>query len=146
MPKIDFYRIYDATPKAILTLACKLLEKAYQQKNNVYVNTSDEPTAHQLNESLWTFHDTSFIPHQLLGEKHTPTPPIEIGYESSYQPKHHDILLNLDTNIPPFFAEFERIIEIISEEEKQKENARNKYRQYNQQGYEIKIHDLKERL
>lgn len=141
MPKIDFYRTHEAAPKAILIFACKVLEEAYHQNHTVYVNTQDEAAAHQMNELLWTFHDISFIPHHLLGEQHAIIPPIEIGYESDYQPKHHDVLFNLDTNIPPFFAEFEKIIEIISEDEKQKENARNKYRQYSQQGYEINIHN-----
>ena len=145
MPRIDFYRIYDATLKARLVLACRILEKAYNQQHQTYVHTPDEATAHQLDDLLWTFHDTSFVPHGLSKEKQATKPLIEIGFTNHKPTDHSDILLNLDTNIPPFFAEFERVIEIISEDEKQKENARNKYRQYKQQGYDIKINDLKDR-
>ena len=144
MPKIDFYVIHDTTPKASLILACRILEKAYIKNNKVYVHVPDEATAHQFDELLWTFHDISFVPHHLVYEKHESKSPIEIGFTKDHKPIYHqDILLNLDTTIPPFFGDFERIIEIVSEDPKQKENARNKYRQYKQQGYEIKTNDIK---
>ena len=146
MSEIDFYLISDTIPKARLSFACKLLEKAYTKQHQIYVHTPDAATANQLNDMLWTFHDISFVPHQIVDEKTQDTPPpIVIGFSNDNPAKHHDILMNLDTNIPIFFKEFDRIIEIVSEDENQKNISRNKYKQYKQNGYEIKINDLKNR-
>lgn len=142
MPKIDFYIIHDIDPKAVLKLACKILEKAHTQNNQVYIHTPDEATAHQIDDLLWTFHDTSFIPHQLIGARPSPLP-IEIGFAIEHKPDYHkDILLNIDANVPPFVGDFERIIEVVSDEPNQKEISRKKYRHYKQLGYEIKTNDL----
>ena len=41
----------------------KLLEKAYKTKQNIVVKVGNDERVEFLNSQLWTFDDTSFIPH-----------------------------------------------------------------------------------
>jgi DNA polymerase-3 subunit chi len=55
---------------------------------------------------------------------------------------HHDVLLNLGDDWPPFFASFERLLEIVSTDEADKERARARYAFYKKRGYDIKLNDI----
>ena len=53
-----------------------------------------------------------------------------------------DILFNLSREVPPYFSEFTRIIEIVSEEEKNQ--SRNKYKFYKAQNCQLTLHNINE--
>lgn len=141
MPKIDFYILADANASSRLAFACRLIEKAYQNQHRVYIHTEDEPMAHQLDELLWTYRDDSFIPHHLHGEGPDPAPPIQIGFAAA-PIKQRDLLINLSLSIPEHYAQFNRIIEIVSHETTVQETAREHYRYYRGYGFEITTHKL----
>jgi DNA polymerase-3 subunit chi len=50
--------------------------------------------------------------------------------------------LNLTKAVPPHYDAFQRIIEIVCEEETQRESAREKYRYYRQQQCQLSSHSL----
>lgn len=138
MPKIDFYILSEGSR---LQLACLLIDKAYKNQHRVYVHTENQQEAHQLDELIWTFRDESFIPHNLYGEGPEPAPPIQIGF--SLRPeKHRDILINLSPTIPEFFQQFNRVLELVANDARDQEIARDRFRQYRSQGFEIKTHKL----
>ena len=56
---------------------------------------------------------------------------------------HHDLLINLSTNIPPFFSRFARVAEIVTQDEIQLDISRKRFRFYQERGYDIKINDMK---
>lgn len=60
MTKVDFYHLQKQTLEQVLP---KLLEKAYETKNNVIVKIGNEERVEFLNSHLWTYDDTAFIPH-----------------------------------------------------------------------------------
>ncbi|MBP6354590.1 MAG: DNA polymerase III subunit chi, partial [Nitrosomonas sp.] len=96
-----------------LKTACRLCAKAVQQNMSVMVYTPDMATIKQMDELLWTFSPTSFIPHCRLQEddsliKVTPVilsdvMPIDVQF---------DVLLNLHRQYPPEFDQYKRLIEI----------------------------------
>ncbi len=112
MPSVDFYLISPEGPEARLLFACRLLEKAYLQQHQIYVQVEDTQKAQYLNSLLWTFREESFIPHSLSEEAEATKAPIQIGC-STQLPFHQDILLNLSPKIPAFHEAFKRILEII---------------------------------
>jgi len=57
--------------------------------------------------------------------------------------KNHSVLVNLTTAVPADFVQFERVIEVVSVDDDDRALARNRWKHYVQQGYEIQRHDLK---
>lgn len=141
MPTIDFYILAEASESSRLAFTCRLLEKAYHNNHRVYVHTDHEALAQQIDELLWTYRDDSFIPHHLYGEGPDPAPPIQIGFGVTPE-KHHDILINLSNNVPEFYKQFNRIIEIVSHDPAVQTASREHYKQYRGYGYDITTHKL----
>lgn len=140
---VDFYLLANDNAQARYMLACRLLEKAFVRGHQVFVYCNDRAQAEHIDELLWTFKEDSFIPHNLQGEGPQAPPPIQIGHHQ--EPRgFNDILLNLAEEIPPFFARFRRIIEIVSSDEAAKEQSRLHYRHYRAQGCELRTHELAE--
>ena len=52
-----------------------------------------------------------------------------------------DGLVNLQSQYPPFFSRFRRLIEIVGLDEADRSAARERYRFYRDRGYEIKLLD-----
>jgi len=139
--RADFYLLSTTDADATSLLACRLLEKAYQQGHRVYVFCSDRKAAEHLDELLWTFKPESFIPHHLQGEGPEPPPPIQIGHTG--EPRgFNDILLNLSSTVPPFFKRFKRILEIVPADETAKAVCREHFKVYRQAEIEAKTHTV----
>ncbi len=137
--KIDFYILQTADQQQWLMEACRLTEKAYADKRRVYLHADSKTLAHQLDEMLWTYRDTSFLPHNLYGEGPDTPPPIQIGYDA-VPAQHRDTLINMSGQLPAFFAQFNRVIELVSSDPVMQAAARERYKQYRSQGYEITTH------
>lgn len=141
MPKIDFYILAENEPKSHFQFACRLIEKAHKNKHRIYIHTDSEADAHQIDEMLWTYREDSFLPHNLYGEGPEPAPPIQIGFNATPE-KHRDILINLSKQIPAFFKQFNRVLELVPSESSLQEAARERFKQYRAQGFEITTHKL----
>lgn len=139
--RVDFYLLASNQNDARWLLACRLLEKAYAKGHTVYVLCNKKEDTEYLDELLWTFKEDSFIPHNLQGEGPEPPPPIQIGYDR--EPRgFNDILLNLSNFIPPFYSRFKRIMELVLNEETEKEESRIRYRDYRAKGCELHTHQI----
>jgi len=141
MPHIDFYIITDETAASRLQLACRLIEKAYKNRQRIYIHTDGEPLAHQLDELLWTYREDSFLPHNIHGEGPIPAPPIQIGFTAT-PTEHRDLLINLNADVPGFYKQFTRVFEIVPPEATSQSAARERYRYYRNQGHEINTHKI----
>lgn len=138
MPKIDFYILSEGNELTSLQLTCQLIEKAYKNQHRVYVHTQNETQAHKLDEMLWTYREDSFLPHNLYGEGPEPTPPIQIGFNVTPE-KHRDVLINLTTEIPQFFKQFNRVLEIVPNDDAIQAIARERFKQYRAQNFELNV-------
>ncbi len=144
MPRVDFYLLSDES--GMYKFACIMASKAWSAGNHVYMYTETEDTAKKLDDLLWTFRDISFVPHEIYNETENNEAPITIGFGNHF-PNHSQVMINLDYKIPEFAEKFSRIIEIVENNEKNKKVARQRYRQYKENDYEIhdhKIDNLKE--
>lgn len=129
---IDFYILSCTSLDACGVFICRLSEKAYHQGNHLYIYTASSQDSQKFNELLWTFRDTSFVPHPgPIQIDHCP-PPTE----------HTDILVNLTPEPPSFYTNFKRVLEIIPNDATLKAAGRKKYKYYQQQGCKLKTHNI----
>ena len=143
MTRVNFYIIENGSAEATQLFICRLTEKAWLQDNAIYIHAPSQQLASQLDEDLWTFSQASFIPHQLAAEE-TGDKTVLIGHQAtaSIPNTHHDVLINLDHQIPSFFSQFERVAEIVAADEASKEKGRERYRFYKDRGYALETHKL----
>ena len=129
-----------------LGYACRLLRKAYAQHAKVVV-CAPPPTLAQLDALLWTSDPSSFVPHVRLapgaaGPAHADPTPIWL-VDSVRQAPTHEVLVNLGDELVAGFETFERVIEIVPEEEPAKQAARRRWKHYADRGYPLKRHEAR---
>ncbi|PXW87248.1 DNA polymerase III chi subunit [Nitrosomonas sp. Nm84] len=126
-----------------LKTACRLCAKAVQQKMSVIIYIPDTALIEQLDELLWTFSATSFIPHcvKQSDKQMTDMTPVILS-DQIHPDDHFDVLLNLHHQPPPLRDQFDRLIEIAGVAHEDKLAARERYRFYKDAGYEIQHYNL----
>ena len=125
-----------------LAIAHRLAAKAWGQKLGVLIYTTDETVATGIDRLLWTQPALSFIPHCRDGSPLAGVTPVIIG-ERADALASADVLINLDSEPPPMFSRFERLMEIVTEDEDDVLRGRRRYRFYRDRGYELADHDLR---
>lgn len=127
-----------------LKVARQLVAKAWERKLNVLIYTSDASVAADIDRLLWTQPALSFIPHCRDDSPLAAATPVIIG-ENADALQSADLLINLGDTPPPMFSRFERLAEIVTEDENDIRNGRHRYRFYKDRGYELVNHDLRNR-
>jgi len=137
MTKIDFY--YHVENK--FQTACSLSAKAYARGMKVLAFCADAEASQKFSRMLWTAPALSFIPHCTADDKLAPVTPVIVDHAGA-NPIHDDLLINLRTERPPFFSRFQRLVEIVTLDEEDRELARDRFKFYRDRGYAIENHDL----
>ncbi len=141
MTEIAFH--FNAPDK--LGYACRLLRKAFNANAKVVVlaNSSDLAT---LDAQLWTFSALEFVPHchvQAPSEQLMASPIVlTSSLENASHLPHHQVLVNFDMNMPIGFEKFERVVEVVTLDEEERQQARRRWKYYADRGYPIVRHDL----
>jgi DNA polymerase-3 subunit chi len=135
--RIDFYRYAEDKQR----LACRLAAKAYAKAGKLVVYSPDAKVLSDFDRALWTYQATGFVPHCFADSPLAADTPVVLARSGDALP-HHDVLLNLADEWPPFFASFERLLEIVATDDTDKERARARYSFYKKRGYEIQVNDI----
>jgi DNA polymerase-3 subunit chi len=137
MTRIDFH-CNVAHP---LLYACRLVRKAYTNQVNVVITMPSE-MLEKLDETLWTFSQTDFIPHCYTTSQNAAQTPVVLATDSDLDKlPHYQVLINLSAQIPTLFARFERLLEIVSTAESERLAGRERYRFYRDRGYPLQSFD-----
>jgi DNA polymerase-3 subunit chi len=136
MTKIDFHVLPAQARRLHDMYVCELVEQAFRAGRRVHVHCLDDDMLAAMDELLWTFHDTSFVPHALAGSAEAPDVPVVLA-ASLEPPAGAEVLVNLHDEVPPFFSRFEQVIETTGEDERSRALARGRYRFYKDRGYPI---------
>ena len=67
--------------------------------------------------------------------------PVLIGHDST-PPRLMNLLINLSPEHPLFFSQFESVAEFINDDNDTKTQGRERYRFYQQRGYELESHKI----
>jgi DNA polymerase-3 subunit chi len=141
MTEITFY--YNVPSRT--AYACRLLRRARGQGMAAAVAGPVE-ALRELDRELWSFSAPEFLPHSWIAEAgqvpealHATT--IWLG-ENPIEAPLHGALLNLGRAAPPAFETFERVLEVVSLDEGDREAARERWNSYKRRGYPIKRHEV----
>ncbi len=137
MTRIDFY--IGATDK--VDVACKIAAKAMSQKLRVLILAAHDDTLQRVDRQLWMQPAVGFVPHCLSSAAIAGETPVLLARDAT-DPPHDQVLVNLDDDTPQTFARFERLVEIVSQDDDDKQKARERFRFYKDRGYEIRTPDI----
>ena len=137
MTQIDFYTHVEDK----LRTACALSAKAFARGLKVTVFCADPETAQRFDRLLWTTPAIGFVPHCAPEDPLAGVTPVIVDCHGE-KLLHDEVLVNLRPEWPPFFSRFQRLIEIVSLDDADLAQARERFRFYRDRGYEIGTHDL----
>ena len=136
MTQVDFYVLSNRNR---LYFICQLAEKVFGLGHRIFIHTESEQQAHALDDLLWTFRDRCFLPHCLDGAD--PEAAIHIG--AGREPVgEFQVLVNLGNDVPAFFSRFERVAEVIDNDDQVRTHGRERFRFYKDRGYPLETHTL----
>ena len=141
MTRIDFH----SNVSNQLDYACRLVRKALAAQCKVVVRHEHQDQLHEFDQMLWSFSPSDFLPHvdsqigdQTLLQQTPVLLSLPHGADAPAQSfPHQQILLNLSTQVPDDFTQFERLIEIVAHDTATTQAGRTRYRFYQQQGYQL---------
>lgn len=139
MTEVTFH--FNAPDK--LSHACRLLRKAVASGAKVVV-TGDSALLGELDVLLWTFAPLEFVPHCRGGDSTAAVlaaSPVVLS-ESARLAPHQHVLVNLGTGVPEGFERFERLIEVVTVQEEDRQQGRQRWKHYADRGYAIRREDL----
>jgi DNA polymerase-3 subunit chi len=127
-----------------LGVAARLVAKAWSQHGTVRVLTPDPEFTVEFGSLLWRTPPTGFLPHCRLASPLAADTPIVVDHALAHEGPAA-VLINLHRDPPPFFSRFERLVEIIGNDDADTVAGRERWRYYKERGYALRSHNLAER-
>jgi DNA polymerase-3 subunit chi len=123
--------------------ACRVIRKALGNGRTVLVFSRDAQQLARLDSALWTFSALDFLPHVYADSELAPSTPVWL---SMTPVQDRDLLLLLDDEPAPdfehWFERFERVIEIVSNEDEDRARARVRFKAYRERGFEPRSYEI----
>ena len=139
MTKISYYILNEDSIEARTRFAVKFVRQSYRNGLNVHCHVATQSEAENLDQLLWDDQE-SFIPHEInQGDSHKA--PVGIGWQDPAD--RHGVLVNLGGALPPWFSQFDHLIEIVVQNPNVLETTRTNWKKLKFDGYPITQHDLR---
>ena len=140
MTRIEFH--HNAGDK--FAAAARLIGTAVASGARVLVYAPEREVAQRIDQVLWTHAALSFVPHVMADSSLAGETPVLIAGALDHPAAagHEQVLVNLDGELPPAFARFERLIEIVGTDDGDRLPARERFRFYRDRGYPLTTSDL----
>lgn len=139
MTEITFYTFAGD----VLDVARRVAAKAYAQGRQVMLYAPDAAVADAIDRLLWTMPPLGFVPHCRDTDALASETPVLIGANVDAM-RSADVMINLGDEQPAAFARFERLVEIVGQDDASREAGRARYRFYQMRGYALTTHDLRQ--
>lgn len=127
-----------------IAAATALLGGAYAKRKAVAVFAPDREIAEQIDRSLWSSSQLSFIPHCRADSPLASETPILIAGRLEHLPPG-ERLMNLGREIPQGFERYQSLIEVVGQEPDDRDAARERVRRYRELGHDVRYFDLSNR-
>jgi DNA polymerase-3 subunit chi len=119
-----------------LHFACRLVRRALASGKPVGVCVA-APDSARLDELLWSFDPTDFIPHRRWDGASPAAPGEVLLVGDAAGLPHRGLLLNLSLALPADALAFERVLEVVGREPQAVQAGRERYRTYKQAGAQL---------
>ncbi len=131
--KIDFYLAKHESFERCQELCYHLVTAEYQCGHDISILFNTLETARSFDHALWSNNSSSFIPHIIDQNTHT----ITIA-----RPANPNTLTqcNMQLSLTKLADQIEHLIQIIPNNESDKQTARELYQHYRQLGHQITVH------
>lgn len=140
MPRADFYLIQkERFREEPLLLVCELARKAHDANLWTLVLARDAEQAERLDELLWEFDEDAYIPHQLAGDDEDELAPVLIAAPETDTPMRA-LVINLRDE--PVNGSFDRVLEVVPADDSARGPLRERWKQYQARGLELKKYDM----
>jgi DNA polymerase-3 subunit chi len=120
---------------------CRLLRKAVSSGARLMVVGSAD-ALQELDRDLWHFSSTDFLAHC---DRSAPASLLQkspiVLTDSPLWLDTHNVLINLDSQVPERFDFFKRVIEVVTQDASEKQDARERWMHYKSLGYPLVRHD-----
>jgi len=140
--RIDMYLLRsDAVDNA--SLACRLIGKAWPAHQAVQVACADQQQCQALDELLWQLPENRFIGHAIKPNKLADHAPVQISTQTDTI-KDDTVLVELRSSnkVADNCQQFARVLDIVSNSDDARANARQRYTAYRQLTTELHTHEL----
>ncbi len=141
MTQVNFYTLPSPELQSRLQFVCRLTEKAYSLGHRIHILTDSQQQSKALDDMLWQYSASSFLPHCSLDSGGDNGEPVTLGTELAAAP-HADVLINLSTQPCASEGQFSRINEVISADNESLEQGRVHYRFYKEKAMRIETFKL----
>jgi DNA polymerase-3 subunit chi len=123
-----------------LQYACRVVRKARAADKSVLAYAREPARLARFDSALWIFSALDFVPHVYVDSPLAARTPVVLTLDATLASPQRDVFLNLDDDVPPGFAElmarFERLIEVVSRDDADRQRARERFRCYRAAGIE----------
>jgi DNA polymerase-3 subunit chi len=119
----------------------RLAGKALEQGKRVLVHAPDQAEARRVDQMLWSIQPTGFLAHCLADHRLAAVTPLLVGH-AEQAAGCDEVLLNLCPEVPAFFSRFERLLEIVTTDEQDRQYAQQRWRFYKDRGYPLDSHRM----
>lgn len=137
--RVDFHYNVDHR----LQYACRITRKARAAGKTVLAYAREPDRLARFDAALWTFSALDFLPHVYADSPLVAHTPIVLTLSARAAPRR-DVLLTLDDNAPEdfgtWFAQFERVVEVVSQDAQERAQARERVSTYRAAGIEPTMH------
>ena len=154
MARIDFHS--NVSDK--LEYVCRLTRKIWgatpegQPVRNIVI-VGDRADLKKLDELLWTFSSSDFLPHCFITDEAAPETPVVLSEnfaKSSLNTiPHADVMIHLGMkmpeDVPGLVERFPRIVEVVTVNEAERLAGRERYKAYRALGHELHNFDQSQR-
>lgn len=132
---VTFCVLPEHASPSVERLACLFAEQCLQAEVPLRIHVADADQAAGLDKLLWTFKDTSFIPHGYADRlQDEPELPVTIAWPGHDQPAGSGVLFNLAGLEPAQHEGYARVIEIVPGSPAARGASRERYRKYRDLG------------
>ena len=139
MTQVNFYTLASGEAQTRLHFVCRLVGKAYSLGHRIHILT--EPQSKTIDDLLWQYAASSFIPHAKVDSCNENDDPVSVGSDLAAA-THADVLINLSEQPCRLENQFSRINEIIGGDEESLKLGRDRYRFYLEKAYQIETFKL----
>ncbi len=128
-----------------LQYACRVVRRARAADCRVLLYSRDADRLARLDTALWTFAALEFLPHVSVDSPLAARTPVLLTAALDRASPPCPVLVNLDDDVPPELSALadrhERLIEIVSRDDDDRRQARERFRAYRDAGFEPQSHD-----